>query len=84
MGEQFGNSDDDMERGDYLYEQHRDREMMARHADETAHEKRFVVFVPQIGGGKARPYFFDLESIANVFAKETGGTLFARAEGDGK
>lgn len=29
MSDQYGNSDDDLDRGDYLLEQQRDREMMA-------------------------------------------------------
>lgn len=35
MGDQFGNSDEDLERGDYLLEQQRDRVMMAD-ADDRA------------------------------------------------
>ena len=46
------------------------------------HEKPFVVFVPQVGGGNALPYFFHLEPIAKAFARDTGGTLFAKQSGD--
>ncbi len=79
MSDQYGNSEADLEHGDYLLEQKRDREMEAERMALPVHETPFVVFVPQIGGGKARPYFFTLLVFAEEFARETKGVLFQRA-----
>lgn len=44
------------------------------------HEKPFVVMVPQAFTDKAKPFFFATRLFAEIFADQTGGTLFARHE----
>ncbi len=43
-------------------------------------EKPYVVFVPQLGGGEPRPFFFGLQVFAEQFARRTKGVLFVRRE----
>jgi hypothetical protein len=38
--------------------------------------KRYLVMVPQLIVGGERPFYFDLLQMAQLFAEETGGTLY--------
>lgn len=40
--------------------------------------KPYVVFVPQLGTGNLRPFFFGMKWAAEAFADETGGIIYAR------